>query len=283
MQKTIHSISVIAAGNFEERASVDREDELGTVAVHINSMAERLQIQREKERRDERNRMELITGISHDLRTPLTSMIGYIHLLKDRSYRTETEYDRYVEHTYHQAIRLQKRIDSLFEYTRLTSPEAKLQLQQIYFKELLHQLLTEFQPIAAEHDLAVSWTLPDSETAALLDPDKMVRAIDNLLMNALKFSHRPGEIKVHCALINDSISIQIENDGEALSSEQEERLFDRFYRVDDSRASDNTLIGSGTGLGLAIAQSIARLHGGDLTLNHNQGHYRFCLEIPIRN
>lgn len=281
LQKTVQSISVIAAGNFKERAPVDRKDELGTVAIHINEMAEQLQLQRENERRVERNRMELITGISHDLRTPLTSIIGYIHLLKDRGYQSDEEYDRYVEHTYNHAIRLQKRIDSLFEYTRLTSSEAKPQLQRINVKELLQQLLAEYKPIAAEHELTVSERLSGEDIIASVDPDKIVRALDNLLMNALKFSHRPDEIKVNCTLLGDRLRIEIENEGEVLTSEQEARLFDRFYRVDASRASDNAPLGSGTGLGLAISQSIARLHGGDLTLIHDQGHYRFRLEFPI--
>jgi len=191
--------------------------------------------------------------------------------------------ERYIEHTYSQAIRLQKRIDSLFEYTRLTSSETKPQLQRIDVKELLQQLLAEYQPIAAEHDLTVSGRLSDEDIIASVDPDKIVRALDNLLMNALKFSRRPGEIGVNCSMLSDRVRIEVENEGEALTREQEARLFDRFYRVDASRASDNASLGSGTELGLAISQSIARLHGGNLTLNHDQGHYKFRLEFPIRS
>ncbi len=99
-------------------------------------------------------------------------------------------------------------------------------------------------------------------------------------MNALKFSRRPGEIRVNCSLIKDWLRIDIENEGEPLTTEQEERLFERFFRVDSSRSSGDAGLGSGSGLGLAVARSIARLHGGELALNHSQGRYRFRLELP---
>ncbi|WP_204602120.1 HAMP domain-containing sensor histidine kinase [Cohnella boryungensis] len=280
LQKTMHGISLMAAGDLNERVPAYRKDELGRLAAHINEMAAELQRQRQKERQGEMTRMELITGVSHDLRTPLTSMIGYIHLLKERGYRSEEEYDRYVEHTYNQAIRLQKRIDALFEYTRLTAPEAKAQFRRIRFNELLQQLLSEFQPLASEYGLTVASSLPEEELEVCLDPDKIVRALDNLLMNALKFSRRPGEIRINCRLTKDWLSVDIENDGEPLTKEQEERLFDRFYRGDSSRKLEDTGLGAGSGLGLAISKSIALLHGGDLTLNHERGHYRFRLELP---
>ncbi|MFD1175803.1 sensor histidine kinase [Paenibacillus puldeungensis] len=281
LQETVSSISTMAAGDFEKRAPIYRKDELGQVAVHINAMAEKLQRQREREQQDERSRMELITGISHDLRTPLTSLIAYLHLLKDKGYRSDEEYARYVAHTYSQAIQLQKRIDALFEYTRLTSPEAEVNLKHINFRELIQQLLSEYQPIAEEYNLTLVSEFPNEDVLIWVDPDKIVRALENLLMNAIKYSHYPGEIRVQCSFSNVRLAIGIENEGEPLTREQEEHLFDRFYRVDASRASNNGGLGSGFGLGLAIAESIARLHGGDLTLSHVQGKYHFRLELPI--
>lgn len=280
LQKVVNILSVMAAGNLGERIPASRKDELGQVAIHINSMAEELEKQRHKERQNERNRMELITGVSHDLRTPLTSMIGYIHLLKDRGYRSDEEYNRYVEHTYTQALRLQKRIDDLFEYTRLTSPEAAVQLQRIFIGELLQQLLFEFQPLAKEYGLTIRYIPPGEEIEMEVDPEKIVRALDNLLMNALKFSRRPGEIDVNCAVEEDWLRIDVENEGVPLTSEEEERLFERFYRVDSSRTSGEPGLGTGSGLGLAISKSIAQMHGGKLTLNHTQGQYQFRLELP---
>jgi len=283
LKAMMSGIARMAGGDLDERVPNIRKDELGQLATHINEMAAELQRQRKKERQDEVSRMELITGVSHDLRTPLTSMIGYIQLLNERGYRSEEELDKYIKHTYNQAIRLQQRIDVLFEYTRLTSPDAKVQLQQIFIKKLLQQLLSEFQPLATEHGLRVEENLPRDDFEVNIDPDKIVRALDNLLINALKFSHRPGVIRVKCYRMSHTIIIEIANKGDTLTKEQEERLFDRFYRGESSRRMDDNGLGSGSGLGLAIAKSIAQLHGGDLELVYNNGVYKFKLQLPMRN
>jgi len=274
-------IARMAGGDLDERVPIVRKDELGQLAADINEMAAELKRQRKKEREDEISRMELITGVSHDLRTPLTSMIGYIQLLNERGYQSEEEFDKYIKHTYNQAIRLQKRIDILFEYTRLTSPVAKMQLQQIFIKKLLQQLLSEFQPLATEHGLTVEEHLPRDDFEVNMDPDKIVRALDNLLINALKFSHRPGVIRIKCYRMSNNVIIEIANKGDALTNEQEERLFDRFYRGEASRAIEESGLGAGTGLGLAIAKSIAQLHGGDLELIYKNGVYKFRLRLPM--
>ncbi|WP_345784140.1 sensor histidine kinase [Paenibacillus lacisoli] len=223
--------------------------------------------------------MELITGISHDLRTPLTSIIGYIELLKSNSFQNEEEYQRFVQNAYHRAVHLKEMLDDLFEYTRLTSNETLLKLQRIDISQLLNQLLFEFEPIANENNILIEKRIKDSPVIALVDSEKMVRAIDNLLMNALKYSIKPGTVQVIMKTNEKQLMIQVENKGNPLTPEQVSKIFERFYKVDHSRTSEG--IQSGAGLGLSIARNIVELHGGNLDFNHVDNSFQFTFSLPL--
>jgi signal transduction histidine kinase len=267
----------IASGNLSYRLPLSRQDELGTVAQNINQMAERLQIQQERERQLEKSKMELITYVSHDLRTPLTSIIGYLDLLKSRTYQDENEQERYIDNAFNKTQQLKKLIDDLFEYTRLTDGQARLSVQQVNINSLLEQMITEFEPVAKEQGVTVVTNLYPIPVMMELDIEKIVRAIDNLLMNAMKFSVRPGEIKVQLDFHTTVVRLSIENDGSPISQEQETQLFERFYKMEPSRSDQQ--MPSGSGLGLSIAKHIIELHGGRIGLEHNDGHYKFFIDL----
>jgi signal transduction histidine kinase len=269
----------IASGDLSYRLPLSRLDELGTVAHNINQMAERLQIQQERERQLEKSKMELITYVSHDLRTPLTSIIGYLDLLKSHTYQNVTEQERYIDNAFNKTQQLKKLIDDLFEYTRLTDGHIRLTVQQVDMNSLLEQMITEFEPVAKEQGITVHTDLLPAPVMMDLDIEKIVRAIDNLLMNAMKFSDRPGTIQVSLDAGAASVTLSIENNGIAITPEQEEQLFERFYKIEPSRY-DNQMP-SGSGLGLSIAKHIVELHGGRIGLEHRNGHYRFFMDLMI--
>lgn len=272
-------LEIISEGDLNYRVSVDRQDELGRVAFNINLMAERLQQQIAKERELENTKMEMITSISHDLRTPLTSIIGYIELLRTNSFQNEDEYSRFVQNTYNKAIHLKKMLDGLFEYTRLTSIETRLDLRKIDLFQLLDQLLFEFEPIAQENGINIVKEIGDSPVITLVDSEKIARSIDNLLMNALKYSVKPGTVRIAMRADNQNIIIEVENKGTPVTKEQEKKLFERFYKVDHSRTCGG--IQTGAGLGLSIARNIIELHGGTLTLHHFKNIYKFIINLPV--
>ncbi|OKP83954.1 two-component sensor histidine kinase [Paenibacillus helianthi] len=273
-------LQIIAEGNLDYRVSVAREDELGRVALNINRMAERLEQQIVKEREVEKSKMEMITGISHDLRTPLTSIIGYIELLRTESYQDQEEYTRFIQNTYNKAIHLKKLLDDLFEYTRLTSVDSRLILERSDLSQLLNQLLFEFEPIAQENNVHLVKDITNSPIITLIDSEKIARAIDNLLMNALKYSLKPGSICIRMITEPQQCIIEVENKGTPLSKDQEKRLFERFYKVDHSRKSEG--IQTGAGLGLSIARNIAELHKGTLSLEHSHDIFTFRLRLPFQ-
>ncbi|MEC0184787.1 HAMP domain-containing sensor histidine kinase [Paenibacillus peoriae] len=272
-------LQIISEGNLNYRVPVMRKDELGRVAFNINLMAERLQQQIEKERELENSKMEMITGISHDLRTPLTSIIGYIELLRTNSFQNRDEYTRFVQNTYNKAIHLKKLLDDLFEYTRLTSIDTHLDLKKIDVFQLLDQLIFEFEPLAQENGISIIKEIGNPPIISFIDSEKIVRAIDNLLMNALKYSVKPGTIRILMKSDPKQINIGVENKGNPLTQEQEDKLFDRFYKVDHSRSSEG--IQTGAGLGLSIARNIIELHGGTLTLDHKNNIFKFTLTLPL--
>lgn len=271
-------LQIISEGNLNYRVPVNRQDELGRVASNINHMTERLQLQIIKERELEKSKMDMITGISHDLRTPLTSIIGYIELLRTESFQDQAEYDRFIQNTYNKATHLKKLLDDLFEYTRLTSVDTRLNLKRVDLYQLLDQLLFEFEPLAQENGIQIVKEIGNVPIMACVDSDKIARAIDNLLMNALKYSFKPGVIHIRMRMHHEHITIQVENKSAPLTMEQKDKLFDRFYKVDYSRSSEG--IQTGAGLGLSIAKNIAELHQGTLTLQHTHNVFTFQLSLP---
>lgn len=273
-------LGIIAQGDFEHRVPVRREDELGTLAKNMNRMAEQLATQKRREKEAEDSKMNLITGVSHDLRTPLTSMIGYLDLLRKRSFLDENEYERFVNNAYSKSQQLKKLIDDLFIYTRLTSGEMIFTKQRADMRELLEQVLFEFVPIAEENHAVVKSRLQTTKAIVEIDPEQVARILDNLLMNALKYSTEPKAIDIHLTSDETSVDVTIENDGERITRTQEAKLFDRFYKTD--KPEDHSRLQAGAGLGLAIARQLAEHQGGRLILDYDNGHYAFTLKLPLQ-
>ncbi|WP_409344361.1 sensor histidine kinase [Paenibacillus sp. MBLB4367] len=278
MQTLADGLMAIAKGNLEYRVPLSSQDELGVVAQNINYMAEQLQNMMRRERQLETSKMELITHVSHDLRTPLTSIIGYLNLLKNDDYQDLDEHKRYIVNAFNKSQQLKKLIDDLFEYTRLTSGEVNLSFRQIDLNGLLEQIVTEFEPIAQELSLTVKKEWGQTPAFAHVDVEKFVRAVDNLLMNALKFSHKPGEIAIRLEERDNRLVLAVENWANPITQDQEKLLFERFYKAEPSRRDRD--MPSGAGLGLSIASHIVELHGGRMGLKHKSGHFTFFIELP---
>ncbi|MCU6707996.1 ATP-binding protein [Paenibacillus sp. J5C_2022] len=281
LQVINEGLMTIANGNLSCRVQLSCKDELGEIASNINDMAERLQTMIHKERMVEAAKMELITNVSHDLRTPLTSIIGYLNLLLDDDYQNLTEHKRYIRNAFYKTQQLKKLIDDLFEYTRLTSGTVQLGFQAVDLRSLFNQIINEFEPLAQQNGITVSVEMEQGEATGWIDAEMFVRAVDNLLMNALKFSVRPSEITIKLYRKKENIGFVIENLAEPIAEHQLERLFERFYKVDASRSEQN--MPQGAGLGLSIARSIIMHHGGSLNLAYDQGRFAFRIDIPAHH
>jgi signal transduction histidine kinase len=267
----------IAKGNLLFRIREKSKDELGSLAANINYMASELNQMIERQRQIEKLKDELITNISHDLRTPLTSIMGYMRLVKDHQFQHQTQLDEYVEIAYGKSEQLKKLIEDLFDFTRLTYEGVQLRKEKVSLNQMLRQLMDELEPIAKDNNVEFTKDLPSEQIMMDVDPDQMVRALENVFSNAIKYSTHPGTVTVEMVKNNDSVQISVSNPCEALSEEEVKRLFDRFYRVDPSRSSNQ----SGAGLGLAITKGIIELHHGTIHVEYKNKFIKLSIILPF--
>ncbi len=268
-------IRAMATGDLDVRVPVNSIDELGQLAENINNMAMRLNDTIEEERRAEQTKNELITNVSHDLRTPLTSIMGYLRLIQDKRYRNEEQLAEYAEIAYMKSEQLKRLIEDLFEYTKLTNEGVTIYRKQVDLTEMLEQLLEELVPQIEEEELHFKKQVPSERVNVEVDPDKIVRVFENLLGNAIKYSDKPGEILVRMKHDEYKVTITVANKAESLGKKDLDKLFDRFYKADESRHS----VQDGSGLGLAISKSIVELHGGKIWANAEGDAVYFHVEL----
>lgn len=270
-------VNEIAKGNLAYRIEEKGQDEMALLTKNINQMAEELMVNIEKEREIEKQKNELITNVSHDLRTPLTSIMGYLRLLRDAKYDNREQYDEYIKIAFSKSEQLKNLIEDLFEYTKLTNESIVLEKQEVCINEMLDQLIEELVPQAEEHGLSFAKEFPEDRIYANIDSEKIVRVFDNLLMNAIKYSKDEGEITVSLRKEETNIQISVANQSEEFTKEELKNLFERFYKKDQSRSR----ISEGSGLGLAIAKSIVDLQGGEIRVEYEDGVVRFIISLPV--
>ncbi|CAM4395139.1 histidine kinase [Bacillus manliponensis] len=277
IESMAHGIKEIEKGNLAYRIEKKGHDELAELTDNINNMAQQLMVNIEKERRIEKQKNELITNVSHDLRTPLTSVMGYLRLLRDAKYENKEQYDEYVRIAFSKSEQLKALIEDLFEYTKLTNENIVLEKETVCINELLEQLIEEFVPQAEEEGLSFVKKLPDEKIYVKVDPEKTVRIFENLLMNAIKYSKEESEIKVSLQRQRRSMQITVSNYSEEFTREELESIFERFYKKDISRSK----VIEGSGLGLAIVKSIVELQGGEIRAEYEEGIIQFIVSLPI--
>ena len=277
IEELARGLMEISKGDLNFRVRERSKDELGLLAKSINIMASELQRTIEEERNAEKTKNELITNVSHDLRTPLTLIMGYLRLLKDKNYENEQQADSYVNIAYNKSEKLKNLIDDLFEYTKLSNKGETLHLERVCLNELLEQLLEEMVSYSETNGLKIVRGLPSQKIMVRIDADKMIRVFDNLLTNAVKYSRKPGTIRVVMFEENGHALVCIANKGDPLPQRDLDRLFERFYRVDASRSSET----GGSGLGLAIAKSIIDYHGGQIWAECENDDIRFWVKLAL--
>lgn len=254
----------IAEGRFDSKIPVET-GELAKVADSINSMAARLSRSIEEERNAERSKNDLITGVSHDLRTPLTSILGFLEVIEEDRYKDETELRYYVNIAYEKTQDLKKLIDELFEYTRVNNG-LPIQASELDLVGLLRQLAEEFVPVLEQNGMTCRITAGDEPVSILADGDLLVRVFENLLANAIQYGAEGKYADISISREEGWAVIRFTNYGEEIPHSSLPHLFDRFYRVESSRSKAT----GGTGLGLAIAKSIVDAHGGQISAASNR-------------
>lgn len=244
---------------FGKTIKVKGGDELADLCKSINSMSLELGEKIENEKRIEKNKNELITNISHDLKTPLTSIVGYLELLNNKD-MDENLRDEYITIAYNKSLRLKSLVNELFEYTKLASNDIKLEKNIVNIAMLLNQAVGESIISFSEKNIEVILDNPYNEVLCNVEAVQILRVFENLISNAEKYSDSNSKFKVSLKTIDKKVLISFVNKCENIEEKELNRLFERFYREDKSRNKE------GTGLGLAIVKRIIELHEGNITV-----------------
>ena len=268
-------IRKISSGDFKHRIPVESKDEFGIIASNLNWMATRLEENIEENEKIEKNKNALITSMAHDLRTPLTSMIGYLDLANNPDLPTETK-DHYMNVAYKKSRNIEKLIEDLFDYTRVSFREINLNLTTINMVQFVNQLVDEFYPSFREKDLDYNVKIEGAPIYVEGDGDLLARAITNLIGNAIKYGKDGKKVDINLKKETDRVVLQVINYGHLIPEEDIPHIFERFYRVEESRSSDT----GGTGLGLAIAKEIIELHQG--TISAKSDFYGTVFQVELK-
>ena len=277
IEKISEGLFKISQNKLDYKIKIEGKDELASLSENINFMTQELNNISEKEKNAEKSKRDLVTNVSHDLRTPLTSIKGYIGLLKDKKYNNEKELMDYLNIAYNKAEKLEILINDLFEYNKLSNKGVSLQFYKSSITELLDQLIEELYVICLENNVKIVKFMPQEEIWANIDGDKIARVFENLLINAIRYSIKPGEIKLRIKTFDSKFQVSVENKCYNISKDHLSKIFERFYRVDKSRAEGS----GGSGLGLAISKSIIELHGGRIWAEVKDDNIIFITELNI--
>lgn len=278
IEEISRNVNIIAGGDFDIKIPVRSADELGTLAKNINTMAEKVKESIREERNAEKTKNELITSVSHDLRTPLTSILGYLGLISGDRYKDEVELRYYVEIAYSKSQRLKKLIEDLFEYTKVSYGGIKLKPVTIDLTEFIEQLAEEFVPLLREMKMEYRLSLPKEKVLVYVDPDMMLRVFENLVSNAIKYGWEGKYLDLELEKHGGKAFVRVINYGGGISESEIPYIFERFYRVEKSRSSET----GGAGLGLAIAKNIVELHKGKIRASSAGESTTFEVELSAR-
>lgn len=277
IQKLSDAMREIAEGNLNTYVQVEDDNEFSDMASNLNYMIKELNALMERERESERTKNELITNIAHDLRTPLTSIIGYLELISKSKNLTEETRVNYTEVAYTKAKKLQKLIEDLFGFTKLNYGKIALNLSKVDLVKLLTQLMDEFYPSFSNNNLAYSLKSNVNTVIITADPNLLARLFENLIGNAIKYGADGKEINVKIAASSSVVKVSVINYGKVIPEDEIGLIFEKFYRLEQSRSSKT----GGTGLGLAIAKNIVELHGGTIEVKSDLEGTHFIVGLRV--
>lgn len=259
----------------EPTRPIELPELLSPVADRLNAVRQDALRSEAAMREAEQRKNDLIVYLAHDLKTPLTSVIGYLTLLRDEPQISPELRARYTGIALDKAERLEELINEFFEITRFNLSHLTLELTTVDLTRMLEQTCSEFEPSFAEKHLRYTLELPP-QMPCECDPDKLARVFDNLLRNANFYSFPDTEIRVSGEETRGLITLRFENSGPTIPREKLDRIFEQFFRLDSSRSSAS----GGAGLGLAIAKEFVRLHGGSICAASEDNRIVFTVTLP---
>ena len=248
----------------------------------LKSAEDQLNLVREQALRDtraareaEQRKNDLVVYLAHDLKTPLTSVIGYLTLLRDEPQISPELRGRYTGIALEKAERLEDLVNEFFDITRFSLTTLELEVQSVDLTRLLQQLSSEFAPVLHEKGMDCTLSLPPA-LHVLCDPDKIARVFDNLLNNACHYAYPDSTLSIEGFENGEEVVLRFRNAGHTIPPEKLQRMFERFFRLDSSRSTKS----GNAGLGLAIAKEIVEAHGGAISAQSENEQIIFTVKLP---
>lgn len=270
------SVTTIKTQQYLNPIEIKGNDEIAQLAEDINTMSERLKENYEKEKKQEEAKNELIVAVSHDLKTPLTSIIGYLELLNKDKEGLKEEQQKYLQVAYEKSENLKRLIEELFEYTKLSNNYVKLNKVPFNIAVLVNQIVGEHVLFLSEKNIKVEIECAENELVCEIDMQKFIRVIENLVKNAEKYSYKNSTFKIRMWDEDKNIKLSFINEGDNISKNDLIKIFDEMYRIDKSRNAEI----EGSGLGLPISKKIIELHEGRIWGECNGNKINFNIELP---
>ncbi|KPI46738.1 histidine kinase [Clostridioides difficile] len=271
------SIDIEYESNRLSDKKIDELDEIDELANKINSIVYQLRNITIEERQAQQTKTDLITNVSHDLRTPLTSIMGYLGLIEEGKYKDEVQLMYYVNIAYEKSKSLNILINDLFELTKMQNNTIRLKKININLVELLSQIVSQLGFYFNKEFMISRVNFNEEKLIINADPDKLVRAFENLITNAIKYGKDGLYVDIVTEKKEDMAVVKVINYGEPIPVLDLPNIFDRFYRVEKSRNRND----GGSGLGLAITKNIINLHDGEITASSDTHKTVFEVQLPI--
>lgn len=275
-QKMLEIMTSVDKIMKEPEKEIKLSDDLIILENKLNKIRLDLIKSQNAAREAENKKNDLIMYMAHDLKTPLTSVIGYLNLITDEKDISKKSQEKYINIALEKALRVEELINQFFEITKYNLQDMPINKQKLDIPFLIEQLIDECYPMLQERDLKCEITKPE-HLYYVGDGDKLARAFGNLLKNAINYSYKNTNIKINISEENEKIQIVFRNKGEQIPKYKLDKLFDKFYRADESRQSGT----GGTGLGLAIAKEIIELHQGKIYAKNDGEYIEFFIELNI--
>lgn len=275
LEKIIQETSHIAEGNFDHQIQLSNHTPLESLAVNVNNIVLQLKKAIEEERHVEHTKNELITNVAHDLRTPLTSIVGYLRIIEQDQYRDEVSLRHYTGIAYEKALSLERLINELFEYTRMQDNKLMINKAPINIAEILGQIIIQNDLRLKENHMIYREHIFVQQPIVFGDGERLARVFDNLITNAIYYGKDSKYLDIIAEEQDDQIVVTVTNYGSPIPSVDLPHIFDRFYRSEKSRSTHT----GGSGLGLAIAKSIVTYHNGTIEVTSDTEKTSFIVKL----
>lgn len=270
------NINEISKGNFKTHIKVNTKDEIGQIANNINIMSRKLEELIEKDRESERMKNEMISNISHDIRTPLTSVIGYVEAIKKIDYKDKEASDNCMEIILKKCDELKNLVNDLLEYTSINFKGINIKKEKLSITDVLEQIMIGFIPTLEKANMSFNIKAPDEKIFINGDVNLIVRLFENIINNNIFYGSEGKKLDIEISKLNSMVSVTIKNYGKKIPKEDIPYIFERFFRSEKSRNSNT----GGKGMGLAIAKSIAEVHKGDIKVISSDVETVFQILLP---